>query len=68
MSDGSRTVIETITREVALHPAEKEALYKLYQLIWTEAYYDPYSEDTEAFARKLMPHIKLLNERWRFKP
>ena len=42
-------------------------LFRLYSLIWTEANYDPDSEQTRKFATRLLPHIKALNEKFHFK-
>ena len=61
-----RTVIETTTKTVDLTPEELKALNELYGIIWVEAVYDPKNDDTQAFARKLLPHIELLNGLWRF--
>ncbi len=43
------------------------ALGQLYSLIWPEACYDPMTKETEAFARRCLPHIQALNEILHFK-
>lgn len=41
----------------------KQLLYKLYREIWLQACYDPDTVEIGEFCgRKLLPHIKILNE------
>jgi hypothetical protein len=44
-----------------------DALSRLYGIIWTEACYDAYNKDTEAFARRLLPLIQKCNEILQFR-
>ena len=51
-------------------PSEVEPLMKALRtidgLIWIEVCYDPFNEQTRAFARKLSPYIVKVNEILRF--
>lgn len=42
-------------------------LHDLYSMIYIEAKYDPYSEETEKYANRLLPGIQRLNEILKFK-
>jgi hypothetical protein len=39
-----------------------KAFGEIYGLVWTEACYDPYNEQTRKFAKKVWPHVLLINE------
>ena len=58
-------------KEALIYIAEDDecttALHELYGLIWVEASYDPTNDETAKFARKLLPHIKKLNDKLGFK-
>ena len=50
-----------------LTDSEKALLSKVYGRIWTEAYYDPYNEETKKFALSLAPLMAMLNDTLKFK-
>lgn len=45
-----------------IHDEAFRLLREVYSALWTEAYYDPYSEDTKAFARPLVEKMKRVGE------
>lgn len=48
-------------------PVLMRALGELYGIVWCEACYDPTNASTEAFARRLLPHIQQANTILQFK-
>ncbi len=52
-------------------PEEVEQLFKALRLlsgmIWAEAFYDPYNESTQKFARRLDPHMEEVAKIIKFK-
>jgi hypothetical protein len=42
-------------------------LCSIYGIVWAEAYYDPYNEDTQRFALRIVDKIGRLNEILHFK-
>lgn len=57
----------TTTIHVKMEEGElKNHLYELYKMIWLESCYDPDTEETRQFAKKLLPHIQALNKVLKF--
>ena len=50
-----------MTDEMAKH------LREIYNLVWTEACYDPFNDSTKAMGQRLLPHITALNDELHFK-
>jgi hypothetical protein len=50
-----------------LKAEEKRLLAEVYGKLWTEAYYDPWNEDTKKFAQPLADMMTKLNDMLRFK-
>ena len=44
-----------------------QALSRVYSLIWCEACYDPYNEETRKFAQRMLEDIQLANKILQFK-
>jgi hypothetical protein len=54
-------------RETELEAEARRLLSEVYGCLWTEAYYDPDSEDTRKFAQPLAEKMSRLNELLKFK-
>jgi hypothetical protein len=65
--DEARAEVATLQARLAVDDDAMKHLAELYALIWIEANYDPFNEGTERFAKKLEPHIRALNDKYRFK-
>ena len=55
------------TRETPVQESERRLLAQLYGQIWTEAVYDPDSDQTQKYAQRLLPLIQELNKTMEFK-
>jgi hypothetical protein len=45
----------------------KKLLREVYGILWAEAYYDPYNEETEKLALRVVEKMARLNELLKFK-
>lgn len=64
--DGIRDHIMAVERRTVISKEALEHLHEIYMLCGCE-WYDPDNAFTKAFADKIWPHIKALNEELKFK-
>ena len=62
-----KSTVEEMEATVELNEECKKHLCALYSEIWIEAVYDPSTKETGELASKLLPHIRALNDKLKFK-
>ena len=58
---------DALARRIVISDAAMEHLLDMYCIIWGEACYDALNEHTENFAKRLLPHMRALNDELKFK-
>ena len=67
LTDDIKNAFDQLKARIVVSDDAMRHLNQLYALIWTEACYDPDTEDTQKYAARLLPHIEALNKELKFK-
>lgn len=59
--------MESLEARASISDDMMKNLYDLYQIIWTEALYDPYNKRSQETAQRCLPLIHALNKKLHFK-